>query len=45
MGIAADLALALDPVLLAGAAGLTPDPWQAAVLRSSATRTLLNVTR
>ncbi len=45
MGLAADLALALDPVLLAEAAGLTPDPWQAAVLRSSAPRVLLNVTR
>jgi hypothetical protein len=36
-----DLATALDPVRLAVAAGLEPDPWQAAVLRSSAPRRAL----
>jgi len=43
--IAADLARGLDPVLLAEAAGLTPDPWQADVLRSSAPRVWLNCSR
>ncbi len=43
--IAADLAAALDPALLARQAGITPDPWQAALLRSNETRTLLNVAR
>ena len=43
--LAADLALALDPVRLAQAAGITPDPWQRAVLSSHAPRILLNVTR
>src|SRR5947199_350893 len=38
MTIAADLARALDPVLLAEQAGLVPDPWQAQVLRSTAAR-------
>jgi hypothetical protein len=42
---AGDLALALDPVLLATRAGLTPDPWQADVLRSGAQRILLNCSR
>jgi hypothetical protein len=45
MGIAADLALALDPVRFATAAGITRDPWQAAVLRSPASRLLLNCCR
>ncbi len=43
--LAADLALALDPVLLARRAGIEPDPWQAAVLRSTAPRRLLNCSR
>jgi hypothetical protein len=43
--IAADLAMALDPVLLARRAGVTPDPWQADVLRSPAPRMLLNASR
>ena len=38
MAIAADLALGLDPVLLAEQAGITPDDWQADVLRSTAPR-------
>lgn len=43
--IAADLAVALDPVLLARQAGLDPDPWQAEVLRSPSSRLLLNASR
>src|SRR5438045_3435420 len=45
MTIAADLARALDPVLLAEQAGLVPDPWQAQVLRSTAARVLLLCSR
>jgi hypothetical protein len=44
-GVAAAIARALDPVAFARAAGLEPDPWQAAVLRSSAGRILLNCSR
>jgi hypothetical protein len=43
--IATDLALALDPVRFAEAAGITPDRWQRDVLRSSASRLILTVTR
>ena len=43
--LASDLALALDPVLLARRAGIEPDPWQADVLRSMAPRRLLNCSR
>jgi hypothetical protein len=43
--IAADLAVGLDPVLLAERAGLDPDPWQRDVLRSTADRMLLNCSR
>jgi len=35
--IAHDLAMALDPVVLMQHLGLTPDPWQAALLRENAT--------
>ena len=45
IAVADDLALALDPVLLAEHAGLDPDPWQAEVLRSDAPRMLLNCSR
>lgn len=45
MGLAADLALALDPVLLARQVGIEPDPWQAELLRSSDPRLLLNCSR
>ncbi len=45
MSLARDLAVALDPVRRAERAGLTPDPWQAAVLRSAAPRLLLNCSR
>jgi hypothetical protein len=34
-----------DPVALMDEAGITPDPWQAAVLRSNANRILLNCSR
>lgn len=43
--IATDLAQALDPAQFAAAAGLTPDPWQARVLRSTSPRLLLNCSR
>lgn len=43
--LAGDLALALDPVLLARRAGIEPDPWQASVLRSPSRRSLLNCCR
>jgi phage FluMu gp28-like protein len=43
--IAADLALALDPVRLAERAGMTPDPWQAGVLRSQDRQTILLCSR
>ena len=43
--LARDLALALDAVAFARAAGLEPDPWQARILRSAARRTMLNCSR
>ncbi len=43
--LAADLASAADPVALARRVGLDPDPWQGEVLRSSASRILLNCCR
>ena len=43
--LAADLALALDPVRLARRAGLTPDPWQRDVLRSRARQLLMLASR
>lgn len=43
--LASDLGMALDPVLLARAAGIEPDPWQAQVLRSTSSRILLNCSR
>lgn len=46
MGLATELACALDPVLLARRAlSLEPDPWQARLLRSTAPRVLLNCSR
>jgi len=46
MNIAHDLAMSLDPVLLAEAAGTIPDDvWQASLLRSAAPRILLNIHR
>ena len=41
----ADLARALDPVLFAADAGLTPDPWQAQLLRTKPRRSLLLCSR
>ena len=43
--MAVDLAMALDPVALAEAAGLYPDRWQRNVLRSIAPRVLINASR
>jgi hypothetical protein len=43
--LAADLALALAPALLAQKASIEPDPWQRKPMRSTAPRILLNVTR
>ncbi len=43
--IASDLAMALDPVVMAERIGLQPDPWQQRVLRSSEPRLLLNCCR
>lgn len=40
-----DLALALDPVLFAEAAGIAADPWQRRLLRSTAPRILMNISR
>jgi Terminase large subunit, T4likevirus-type, N-terminal len=40
-----ELALALDPVLVAHGAGLDPDEWQARFLRSASPRILLNCAR
>ena len=43
--LAADLAVALDPVQLSRRAGIAPDDWQAEFLRSAAPRVLLNCSR
>ena len=43
--LATDLAMALDPVLLAGRAGIRPDPWQADLLRSRARQMILLCSR
>jgi len=45
VNIADDLLLAMDPVRFSQAAGLDPDPWQRDVLRSTASRMLLNCSR
>ncbi|HZS09424.1 MAG TPA: phage terminase large subunit [Blastocatellia bacterium] len=45
MGIAADLALTLDPALLAIRSGLAPDKWQADLLRSDAKQMILLCSR
>lgn len=45
MNLADDLLLAMDPVALSRRSGIDPDPWQADVLRSSASRMLLNCSR
>jgi len=43
--LADDLRLAMDPVAFAEAAGIVPDAWQRAVLRSRSPRLLLNCSR
>ena len=43
--LAHDLAAALDPALLAEAAGIVPDPWQRQVLRSASLKIILNCSR
>lgn len=43
--LAADLALALDPVRLAARAGIVADPWQADVLRSPARQVVMLCSR
>jgi hypothetical protein len=43
--LALDLAAVLDPVRFAERCGITPDPWQARVLRSTSPRILLNCSR
>lgn len=43
--LAGDLLAALDPVVFAKRAGIAPDPWQAAVLRSPASQQLLLCSR
>jgi len=43
--IAGDLAMGLDPVILARRIGIEPDPWQCDVLRSAASGQLLNASR
>ncbi|HZS10390.1 MAG TPA: terminase family protein [Blastocatellia bacterium] len=45
MGIAADLAMTLDPTLLAIRSGLAPDKWQADLLRSNARQLILLCSR
>ncbi len=40
-----DLAMALDPVCFAEAAGMCPNKWQRDVLRSRASRLLINASR
>lgn len=43
--MAIDLAMALDPVLLAERTGLLPDPWQAELLRSDARQIIMLASR
>ena len=43
--MARDLARALDPSLIAHDCGITPDPWQAALLRERPRRSLLLCSR
>jgi hypothetical protein len=45
MAWATDLAWALDPALMFAALGMTPDPWQARALRSTARRLALLASR
>jgi hypothetical protein len=43
--LASDLARALDPMTLAAAAGIDPDPWQVDLLRTDAQQAILNCSR
>lgn len=43
--LGSDLLMALDPAAMAEASGLPPDPWQVRLLRSTASRVLLNCAR
>jgi hypothetical protein len=43
--IGPDIARAVDPALIAHDAGITPDPWQAELLRSTADRVLMLCSR
>lgn len=45
IGLARDLAFALDAAAFSRAAGIVPDEWQARLLRSAAARILLNCSR
>jgi hypothetical protein len=45
MLIGQDFAMAMDPVLFAEACGVTPDPWQADLLRKQPRRAILNCSR
>ena len=45
MNLAADLALALDGMTFAQAAGIEPDAWQAQLLRSASRQIMLNCSR
>ncbi len=45
MSIALDLAMRLDPSVMAQQAGITLDPWQAQMVQSQAQRQLLNCSR
>lgn len=45
MGVATDLALALDPVAMARQADIEPDPWQADLLRSTKKQLILLCSR
>ena len=45
LGLAGDLAAALDPVVFAWNAGIEPEPWQASFLRSPAKERILLCSR
>jgi len=45
VSIALDLAMRIDPVCMVESAGIEPDEWQARLLRSQASRLLLNCSR
>lgn len=45
MSVARQFAMLIDPVTLAQATGITPDPWQADVLRSDELQMILNCSR